>query len=292
MTFSTIQCWPSGKSYIYAGSYPAYTLQTQEGERMATPTEAHEIGREVRAKNLAARDVLACQSYLVDSLLSLGMQGNLQGSDIDDFQFDNVENLYPDPDDWTLQECKDYCEDYGIDTSDLPDVDPCRGWPSVDTVATALQKYQDHFDHFRDGEDTLTLELGVDDGGECAVTSNHVDDPVISCDYEATWTGDPSIVPVYDIASILLLCCRNQVEADADDTLEQYRDAIRDNAKPAEIYEWWLVSDWLCGQLRAIGEPVLEAGGSTYWGRTCTGQGYLMDGTLQRIADRFIEVTA
>lgn len=292
MTFSTIQCWHSGKSYTYAGRYPAYTLQTQEGERTATPTEAHEIRREVLAKIYADRDVLACQSYLVDSLLSLGMQGILQGSDIDDFQWDSVENPYPDPDDWTLQECKDYCDEHGIDTADLPDVDPCRGWPSVNTVATALQKYQDHFDHFRDGEDTLTIELGIytDGGWKVCLDTDTVG--VFGYDSQASWTGDPSTVPVYDIALDLLAECRDQVDTDTDDTLEQYRDAIRDNAEPAEIYEWWLVSDWLCGQLRAIGEPVLEAGGNAYWGRTCTGQAYLMDGTLQRIADQFIEVTA
>lgn len=162
---------------------------------MATPSEAHEIVREVLARIYADRDVLACQSYLVDSLLSLGMQGSLQGSDIDDFHFDTIENLYPDPEGWTLQECKDYCEDYGI-------------------------------------------------------------------------------------------------EYDEDAEIDDIQYVIRDNAEPAAIYEWWLVTDWLCGQLRAIGEPVLEAGDSHYWGRTCTGQGYLMDGTLQRIADQFIEVTA
>jgi hypothetical protein len=54
--------------------------------------------------------------------------------------------------------------------------------------------------------------------------------------------------------------------------------------EPQEIFEWWLVTDWLADKLSAIGEPVLRSDYGTWWGRTCTGQSIMLDGTLQKIA--------
>ena len=75
------------------------------------------------------------------------------------------------------------------------------------------------------------------------------------------------------------------------DGLETWRDSARDHAQdnPAEVYEWWRVSSWLCKQLDSIGEVTIDNGYGCWWGRTCTGQGYLMDGTLQRIASNFLD---
>jgi len=58
---------------------------------------------------------------------------------------------------------------------------------------------------------------------------------------------------------------------------------------PQEVFEWWLVTRWLAEELRAIGEPVLDNGFGYWWGRSCTGQAILLDGTLQVIAERLIE---
>lgn len=58
--------------------------------------------------------------------------------------------------------------------------------------------------------------------------------------------------------------------------------------EPRDIYEWWLVDHWLCSKLRDIGQPVLDNGYGCWWGRTCTGQSMLMDGTLQAIALEFV----
>ena len=53
------------------------------------------------------------------------------------------------------------------------------------------------------------------------------------------------------------------------------------------MYEWWRVSSWLCEQLHAIGEVTIDNDYGYWWGRTCTGQGWIMDGVLQRVAARF-----
>lgn len=53
--------------------------------------------------------------------------------------------------------------------------------------------------------------------------------------------------------------------------------------EPAEVMEWWLVSDWLGDCLSDRGMVVLRYGSSAWWGRCCTGQGIIIDGIMQRI---------
>lgn len=74
---------------------------------------------------------------------------------------------------------------------------------------------------------------------------------------------------------------------DAEAEIAAWAQTISDHAEPAEIYEWWAVSDWLARQLTAIGEPVLDNAYGYWWGRTCTGQAMKMDGTLQQIARKY-----
>ncbi len=76
-----------------------------------------------------------------------------------------------------------------------------------------------------------------------------------------------------------------QIDEEADE--EVCRTEVRDHAEPAEVYEWWRVSEWLCRQLHAIGEVTIDNDYGHWWGRCCTGQGYLMDGVLQRVAAQF-----
>lgn len=78
------------------------------------------------------------------------------------------------------------------------------------------------------------------------------------------------------------------VTADAADDLEALREACREHTQenPAEVFEWWRVSEWLCKELRAIGEVVIDNDYGCWWGRCTTGQGWIMDGVLQRVAAR------
>jgi len=50
-----------------------------------------------------------------------------------------------------------------------------------------------------------------------------------------------------------------------------------------EIFEWWIVSDFMLEELKALSEPVLENDYGEWWGRTCTGQAILMDGIIDEI---------
>ncbi len=56
-------------------------------------------------------------------------------------------------------------------------------------------------------------------------------------------------------------------------------------SEPQEIFEWWIVKEYLYKKLEEKGEPVLEWGNNYYWGRTCTGQAILLDGVISRICE-------
>ena len=204
-----------------------------------TPT-AEQI--EERAEALLQHDVHCCQSALVDSLLKLSGESftlddnrELAGA----FGWEEVENLYPDPSDWTVKQCREYLDDYG---HGHPDPDP---W-AMDRDALA--------------------EFYTDETGDT------LDDVFCSPEWETT-DGQSFVADVIDQEDI--------------DGLDDWRDAVRDT-DPQEVFEWWLVSDWLAGELDALGCPLLRNDYGTWWGRTCTGQAILQDGTLQDVARRIL----
>jgi len=53
--------------------------------------------------------------------------------------------------------------------------------------------------------------------------------------------------------------------------------------EPQEVYEWWLVSDWLKEKLLEQGEPIIDNEYGIWWGRTSSGQQIVADGIIQKI---------
>lgn len=51
-----------------------------------------------------------------------------------------------------------------------------------------------------------------------------------------------------------------------------------------EVYEYWVVSDWLARKLQEKGEIVGEVCGLTVWGRCTSGQSITIDGVIEAIA--------
>ena len=51
-----------------------------------------------------------------------------------------------------------------------------------------------------------------------------------------------------------------------------------------EVFEWWLVSPYLAGELKEQGEVVIDALDCHWWGRTTSGQAIYMDSAIQEIA--------
>lgn len=52
---------------------------------------------------------------------------------------------------------------------------------------------------------------------------------------------------------------------------------------PREVYEYWLVSDWMGRYLTERGHLVVDWMGLTIWGRQTTGQAILLDGVIRDI---------
>ena len=202
----TIQVWPSGKSYEYTGDpfsgAPWRTRPSGERDELINPwNDAHclgghwaEIRIELRAQRIQDQDIFKNDSSLVDDMR--GAWADLPDRLSEEWQFDNITHMYPDPSEWDAERCRDWLSDYGID------------W----------------------------LALG-----------EHVS---------------------------------STASLDAD----ELRDLVNDHAEPVEILEWWAVTDWLAQKLNAINEPVLSNAYGHWWGRTCSGQALIMDGTLQQIA--------
>lgn len=65
---------------------------------------------------------------------------------------------------------------------------------------------------------------------------------------------------------------------------ESYDD-FRDHGKDVkEIYEWILIGDYMASLLSSHNEIILKSDYGTWWGRTTSGQGYVCDYVLQKIA--------
>jgi hypothetical protein len=50
-----------------------------------------------------------------------------------------------------------------------------------------------------------------------------------------------------------------------------------------DVYEWWLVSSYLCAKLVELGHPVLKD--ENIWGRCTTGQAILLDYAISKICE-------
>ena len=53
--------------------------------------------------------------------------------------------------------------------------------------------------------------------------------------------------------------------------------------EPQEIFEWWIVTEYLYKKLKEKGCPVLEWGNNYYWGRCTTGQAIMLDSVISGI---------
>ncbi len=70
-------------------------------------------------------------------------------------------------------------------------------------------------------------------------------------------------------------------------TDEEVEEIRNDGSDINEVYEHWLVSDWLLEKLREQEEPILETDYETWWGRTCSGQAIKLDHNIQELAYQY-----
>jgi len=81
--------------------------------------------------------------------------------------------------------------------------------------------------------------------------------------------------------------CGARTEIDGD--TELCKTCFKETWEDQEIYEWWVVSDWLREKLRDKGQAILENDYGAWWGRRTTGQAIKMDGVIREIAKELLE---
>ena len=113
--------------------------------------------------------------------------------------------------------------------------------------------------------------------------------------------GSNKELPDYeDIANFYLPKCQNcgyqgkfkKKESEAIHNQESYicpdcgeETEEEPETEPQEIFEWWIITEWLAKKLEDKGEAILDWGNNFYWGRTCTGQAILLDGVISEICE-------
>jgi len=257
----SIQCWPGGGSIHYdANAYDANSAdirivfrpdpeenaaagdpipvdQYGRATRPATPEERRALRIALRAEGYQRHLIHRCQTGLIDDLLKLA--SDTGGSDLaEEFNFDKIENIRPDPDTMTPHQMREYIDDHSGTAPDLPEIthdcETCNGSGEVEGLAESRAKCG-----ACDGDGTITIPMTQDDAD------------------------------------------------DDDDYTAALATAVHDCAEVREAYEWYAVDSWLLGRLREAGEIVLDNSYGEWWGRTCSGQALIMDGTLQAIAARY-----
>lgn len=79
-----------------------------------------------------------------------------------------------------------------------------------------------------------------------------------------------------------------ETENDEDETVYKctscdYESDEQPDTEAQEIYEWYLVSEYLADLLKDKNEPVIITYNSCYWGRCCSGQAIKLDGVITDI---------
>jgi len=69
-----------------------------------------------------------------------------------------------------------------------------------------------------------------------------------------------------------------------NNNIEQQKKDYEDREELAqEIFEWWVVDEWMAQKLIDQGEPVLKNDYGYWWGRTTTGQAISLDSVIEAI---------
>lgn len=75
----------------------------------------------------------------------------------------------------------------------------------------------------------------------------------------------------------------NNLNKQIEELESKIEELEQEQEDPQEIFEWWVVSDWLASKLEEYGEPILKSDYETWWGRTCTGQSIKLDYIIEKI---------
>lgn len=173
--------------------------------------------------------------------------------------------------------------------------DECISWE--DDILPLLESYdkeQAGTDYINDCDDFDDLERMADLNGywqdACAETGFDSDQEYANGDgdmglidfaewFEAHCTDDEKDHALEKLRDYII----RQTD-DWDEFCEEFDVDYREDEYRWEVYEHWVVSDWLAGQLDRRGEITGDLCGLTIWGRCGTGQSIALDHVIQEIA--------
>lgn len=276
----TMQVWPGGASVTVRGQSPYLYVKTrsvskvseteQDEWRRASPEELRDIDIAKTAERLVRNEVLCCDSSLLSELMSYEPV-------VDGFNFDEIERPRLNASEASLEECKEYLEEQGVDVPER-EVQSDEDWLEqlLDNVQEGCDELVEAADEDANSEEEDEPDPVVQNAGEEArLLLDRISTGAVDLEQAQKFLDDHDFA--YD----------EREEEDEDDYLERLQTLVeetqQDESEP-EIYEWWRVSEMLARNLKDIGESILDNGYGTWWGRTCTGQSMLMDGTIQRAA--------
>ena len=97
----------------------------------------------------------------------------------------------------------------------------------------------------------------------------------------------------YDPAADVATLRRAAIGAMQDQGAAEFCDEFSIDPHSIEVYEHWIVSDYLARKLEAYGHPIArDFLGLTVWGRPTTGQSIALDSVILEIARDALGVTA
>lgn len=78
----------------------------------------------------------------------------------------------------------------------------------------------------------------------------------------------------------------NATTEEAEEAIQEKIDTINDlEQEPAEILEWWIVSEYLADKLEEQGECIYDNGQNKIWGRCTSGQAILLDACISYVCE-------
>lgn len=229
-------------------------------------------------EELVRNEVIYCVSYLISDLAKVADQ-------LDDY--DEYMNLIGGKPDY-----EEAAQHFILNDADLTDLeqitDGCAWWNEIveavtDLSHSLLRPYIVEY-----------LDDGYEETFECwADNTAHAKEQCKDAYRDAVITG----VELDDTQGIDDWCDKNPDLLDAirqkvweivdieDGAYEWVCENFDLDPEYGEIYEHWIVSDWLGRKLSERGHIVENYLGMTIWGRGCTGQAISMDGVMEQICN-------
>jgi uncharacterized UPF0160 family protein len=215
---------------------------------------------EERCQRLVNNEVHYCLSSLAEECFTKGI-----------FEYEDIENAFyyrldlSDGEQYvSYDELPDLIVEYSNRKDDLEfEIEDHKS--NIATAEEEMQEWIDKLESLKEGRDacmenTEAWDEFVRDIAEADREIAEYEN--IIAEYESEMAG-----PIADLANV-------------EDDLYLMEHA---EEEPQEIFEWWIVSDWMANHLSSKGCPILRSDYITLWGRTTTGQAIYMDGVIQQI---------